>query len=87
MSRRLRVDEPKLPISLSDSRGPLDAKAAPAIGDDRRLAAPNQEITATSRDLVETPAENSHVIYCGTEEALSEGFAMALRIIGLKRSS
>ncbi len=85
------MDEPKRPIFPSHPNGPVDAAAAPAIGDDRRLAVPNREITATSRDLVETPAdplrENSHVIFCDNEEELSEGFAMALRIMGLKQSS
>ncbi len=84
------MDEPKLPISPPDPSGPVGAEAAPAIGDDRRLAVSNQEIVASSRDLVEPPAdplrENSHVIYCGNEEELSEGFAMALRVMGLKQS-
>lgn len=84
------MDEPKLPISLPEPDGPVGAEAAPAIGDDRHLAVSDQETAASDRDHVEPPAdpprENSHVVYCENEEELSEGFAIALHIMGLKQS-
>ena len=69
------MDEPKLPISPPDPSGPIGADATPVPSD---------------RDHVESAAdplrENSHVVYCGNAEELSEGFAIALRIMGLKQS-
>jgi hypothetical protein len=80
VSRRLRMDEPKLKLktSLYDPHGRIGADAVDGA------------VVAASPDQAEAPAdllrESSHVVYCDSEGEISEGFAIALRIMGLKQS-
>ena len=74
------MDEPelKLKTSLCDAHGRIGADAV------------NDAVVAASPDQAEAPAdplrENSHVVYCDSTEEVSEGFAIALRVMGLKPS-
>jgi hypothetical protein len=84
------MDNPKPPISPLDPNRRVGADAAPITGDDRRLDVPNDLVVVSSRDHVESLAnrvrEGSHALYCESEEEVSEGFAIALRIMGLEQS-
>jgi len=74
------MDEPKLELktSLDDPHERIGADAV------------NGAVVAASLDQAEAPAdllrESSHVVYCDSEEEISAGFVIALRIMGLKQS-
>ena len=74
------MDEPKLPISLPDPSAQVGADAAP-MPLDGTVVAPNPDQAEASAGSL---PESSHVVYCGSEQEVSEGFAIALRMMGLK---
>jgi hypothetical protein len=76
------MDEPKLPISPHDPHGWIGAGAAPIAVDDTVVAPGSEQAEAPA----DPRGESSHVVYCDNEEEISEGFAIALRIMGLKQS-
>jgi hypothetical protein len=88
------MDEPKLSISphpisqcrLGEGSG---AVAASLAVDVRRPADPDDGLVVTAPDQVERlPAdllrESSFIVYYGNERQVSEGFAIALRAMGVE---
>jgi hypothetical protein len=71
------VDRRKNPISLPGHDGPIDANTAPVAVDACRRADPDDEIVA--RD----PLESQIIVFCGDQRQVNEGFAIALRVMGL----
>ena len=76
------MDEPKPARQNSVSRNDPDAwigGVAPIAVDDSVVASdPGQPASLARR-----PPENSHVVYCDGEQEVREGFAIALRAMGL----
>jgi hypothetical protein len=86
-SRGLRMDEPKLSISphdLGEGRGAGAAPLAICVGrpadDGLPVATPDQ----VERLPVGLLRESSFAAYCGNERQVSEGFAIALRAMGVE---
>ena len=82
VSRRLRVDEPRLKTSPYYPPGRIGADAASIAVDDA--------VVAPSPDQAEAPVyplrKGSHIVYCDNEQEVREGFAIALRAMGLEQS-
>lgn len=76
------MDEPKLKTSPYCPRGRIGADAAPMAVDDA--------VVAPGPDQAEAPVnflrKGTHIVYCDNEKEVREGFALALRIMGLKQS-
>ncbi len=75
------MDEPKLTTSLYCPRRRIGADAAPIAVDDA--------VVAPSPDQAEAPVnplrKDSHIVYCDHEQEVREGFAIALRAVGLEQ--
>jgi hypothetical protein len=83
-SRRLRVDEPNRSIFLHGLGGRIGADGAPIIqrpADQKKLAVPADQVDRSPPD---PPHESSFVVYCGNVQEVSEGFAIALRAMGVE---
>ncbi len=76
------MDGRKKPISLSDHDETIDAGTAPAAADVRRRIVPDDDIVA--RDPIESQdIQGQVVVFCGDPQQVNEGFAIALRVMGL----
>jgi hypothetical protein len=79
------MDEPKLSTSPHDLRDRTGADPAPAKDSGRR----SDDNRAASHDQVQPPEKplpaGSHVVYCDNELEVQEGFAIALRMMGLEQ--
>ena len=80
--------EDRRPISPLHDPDDGSALAVPIAADlqhsaelDNMLAVPGRDPVERPRDALQT--ESSMVVYYGTEQQVSEGFAIALRIIGV----
>ena len=82
------MDKPKLPISSHFRSWRTDADDAPVTVGNPRPA--NDSIVVSSNDKVGSPAnphqENTHIVFCDDEQEIREGFAIALRVMGLEQS-
>lgn len=76
------MDEPKLKTFLFKPRGRIGADAAPIAVDGTVVAPSPARAGAVAKSLT----ESSHVVYSGSEQEVSEGFAIALRLMRLKQS-
>ena len=62
----------------------IGADAAPIVMDVRRLANPHDKSAAPIRNRSEPPpAGDSQIVFCGSEQEVREGFAVALRAMGI----
>ena len=71
------MDEPKSKIPPYDARARFGADVAPIAVDEAVVA--QAEAPANPR------RENSHAVYCESEQEIREGFAIALRAMGFER--
>jgi hypothetical protein len=71
------MDGRKKPISVPNHDETIDANTAPVAGDVGRRTIPDGEIVA--RD----PIESQAIVFCGDQQRVNEGFAIALRVMGL----
>jgi hypothetical protein len=82
------MDEPKLPIFLHYRFGRTGADDAPVTVDNTHPA--NISVVVARNDEVTSSAnphqENSHIVFCESEQDIREGFALALRIMGLNQN-
>jgi hypothetical protein len=76
------MDGPKLKSPLLDIRGRIGAGAAPMAVDDAVVTPGPDQAGAPANSLL----ESSHVIFCDSDQEIREGFAIALRLMGLGRS-
>jgi hypothetical protein len=80
------MDERKLSISPYNPCGPIGADAAPTV-DVPHPADPGGRDVARTPDQAEVPAdllpESSMIVYCDSEHEVREGFAIALRGMGV----
>jgi hypothetical protein len=75
------MDGRKNPVSVSSHDGPIDANSVPVALDVHPRAIPDDDIVA--RDPIEGPIiENQTIVFCGDQQQVNEGFAMALRVMG-----
>jgi hypothetical protein len=51
--------------------------------DDRKLSTSPDHLDQVERPAAEPPRESSQIVYCGTEQQVREGFAIALRAMGV----
>jgi hypothetical protein len=78
------MDGRKNPRSPDKLRAGIDADAAPIVMDVRRSANPHDKSAATIRNRIELPpADDSSIVFCGSEREVREGFAVALRAMGI----
>jgi hypothetical protein len=82
------VDEDRPSISPPDLYARPGADAAPVTLGVRHSADPDDKLVIPNRDQVERLSanslrESSVVVYCGNERQVSEGFAIALRAMGV----
>jgi hypothetical protein len=78
------MDDRKNPPSPDAFRERIDADAAPVVMDVRRRANPHDKSAAPTRNRIEpTPAGDSSIVFCGSEQDVREGFAVALRAMGI----
>jgi hypothetical protein len=86
------MDDRKIPISvnvsLDDLFGQIGADAAaitpgvrPSTGVEHKLAGPT--LDQVERSPIHSRHESSVVVYCGDAQQVSEGFAVALRAMGV----
>jgi hypothetical protein len=78
-SRRLRVDKSRPSFPPHAPCGQIGTDAVPIATDVQPAAELNDKLAVPQR-------ESSLVVYCGTDQQVSEGFAVALRIMGLDAS-
>ena len=81
------MDEPKPSTSPHDLRDLTGAEPAPARDGGRR-SRDNRVVAASHHQvpLAERPfPEGSHVVYCDNALEVQEGFAIALRMMGLEQ--
>ena len=73
------------PLSpLHDADGRIGSDAKPIAADLRHSAELDDMLAVPGRDPVERlPDVLSMVVYCGSDQQVSEGFAIALRIMGI----
>jgi hypothetical protein len=82
------MDDRKVSISSHDPGGRVGADAAPIAPCVRRPAGLEDKPVVSGRDQVERwPAdavpESSFVVYCGSAQHVSDGFAIALRAMAV----
>jgi hypothetical protein len=84
------MDDRKTSISLHHLFGPIGADAATiarafdvAPTAEHKLAGPI--LDQVERSPIDPQRESSVVVYCGDAQEVSEGFAIALRAMGVKR--
>jgi hypothetical protein len=73
-SRRLRVDKSRPSFPPHDPCGQIDTDAMPIATD----------VQPAADRLDAAELESSTIVYCGTAQEISEGFAIALRAMGLE---
>jgi len=83
------MDEPKLSISPFNLCGRIGSNAAPKAVDGRRPADLDDRPAVPVPDQVERlsadpPRESSLIVYCDSEQEVREGFAIALRAMGIE---
>ena len=80
------MDEPKPSVSPYDPRGRIGSDAAPIAVDVLR-AGPDDRVVVCPPDRAEVPGdplpESSIILYCDSERKVREGFAIALRAMGI----
>jgi hypothetical protein len=88
-SRRLRVDDRKRTLPLHRACGRIGSDAERIAADGRppidlsaKLGVPN--LDQVERPVAELPRESAQIVYCGTEQQVREGFAIALRAMGIE---
>ncbi|WP_299815077.1 hypothetical protein [Tardiphaga sp.] len=84
------MDDRKTSISLNDLFGRIGADAAAIAPGVRRRTDVEHKLVGAILDQVErspinSQRESSVVVYCGDAQKVSEGFAIALRAMGVKR--
>jgi 3-mercaptopyruvate sulfurtransferase SseA len=84
-SRRLRVDD-RRPFPLGEQTG---SDPVPTAADLQHSAELDDMLAVPRREPVERLAsalqhESSQIVYCGTAQEVSEGFAIALRAMGVE---
>jgi hypothetical protein len=78
------MDDRKNPRSPDKLRAGIGADAAPIVMDVRRSANPHGKSAAPIRNRIEPPpAGDSSIVFCGSEREVREGFAVALRAMGI----
>jgi hypothetical protein len=78
------MDDRNKPPSPDELRQGIDADAASIVLDVRRPANPHDKSTAPIRNRIEPPfAGDSPIVFCGSEQKVREGFAVALRAMGI----
>jgi hypothetical protein len=83
------VDDRKTSISLHDLFGRDGADAASIAPGVRRYTEFEDNLVVPNPDQVERLAaeprhESAQIVYCGTEQQVREGFAIALRVMGIE---
>jgi hypothetical protein len=78
------MDDRNNPLSPDELRQGIDADAAPVVMDVRRPANPHDKSAAPIRTRIVPPAKNSPIVFCGSEREVREGFAVALRAMGIE---
>jgi hypothetical protein len=81
------MDGRKNPFSLPDHDETIDADTAQVATGVRRRTIPDDEIAArdpNESQLIESQVvERQVVVFCGDQQQVNEGFAIALRVMGL----
>ena len=73
------------PRSPDKLRAGIDADLAPIVMDVRHPANPHDKSVAPIRNRIEPPpAGDSSIVFCGSEQEVREGFAVALRAMGIE---
>jgi hypothetical protein len=75
-SRRLRMDESQPSFPQHDPCGRIDADAVPVAAGVQPPTEPDDKLAALQR-------ESTTIVYCGSAQVVSEGFAIALRAMGV----
>jgi hypothetical protein len=83
------MDESKLSTSPHGLCEGIGADQVPIAVDVRRPADPHDKLVVRTRDQAERlsadpPRESSSIVYCDNEQELREGFAIALRAMGIE---
>jgi hypothetical protein len=79
------MDDRNNPLSPDELREGIDADAAPIVRDVRRPANPHDKSAAPIRNRIEPPpAGDSSIVFCRSEQEVREGFAVALRAMGIE---
>ena len=72
------------PLSPDELRAGIDADAAPIVMDVRRPVNPHDKSAAPIPNRTDPPpAGDSSIVFCGSEREVREGFAVALRAMGI----
>jgi hypothetical protein len=94
VSRRLRMDESRPLFPRQDLCGQIEPNAAPIAAGVQHPAEPDDRVAVPVGDPIDPLSdpidrlptglhhESSTITYCGTEQQVSEGFAIALRAMG-----
>jgi hypothetical protein len=82
------MDDRKAPISSHDSGGRVGADAAPIAPRVRRSTDADPQLVLPASDQAERlPAnplrEDPVSVFCGKQQQVNEGFAIALRVMGI----
>jgi hypothetical protein len=80
------MDDRKRSLSLH-SPGQIGSDVAPIMADVRPVTDLNDKPVAPNPDQVERLAAElprAQIVYCGTEQQVREGFAVALRAMGIE---
>jgi hypothetical protein len=85
------MNDRKTSISIHDIFGPIGADTAAIAAGVRRATDVEHKLADPLLDQVERsplnpPRESSAVVYCGDAQQVSEGFAIALRAMGVVAS-
>jgi hypothetical protein len=88
-SRRLRMDDRRPSFLLHDLCGQIGSDAVPIAADIQYSAELEHELAFPGRDPIERrpadlPHQSSLIVYCGGNEAVGGGFAIALRAMGVE---
>ena len=78
------MDGRNTPPSPDQLRAGIDAAAAPIVMDVRRPVNPHDKSAAPIPNRTDPPpAGDSSIVFCGSEREVREGFAVALRAMGI----
>jgi hypothetical protein len=87
-SRRLRLDDRKRSLPLHLLCGQIGSDAERIVADVRPSTGLNDKLVVppdqVERLAAESPRESAQVVYYGTEQQVREGFAIALRAMGIE---
>ena len=83
------MDESRPSFPQHDLCGPIDADAVPIAVGVQPSAELDDKLAAPVRDPIERPSAalqlgSSMIVYCGTAQEVSEGFAIALCAMGIE---